>query len=183
MARQSKSKIRGANLPMPQNSGEAADAIREIGELQRGVARIEADMNDEIARAKAQGESMASGLTGAITGLTEGLRIFCEANRAKLTDGGKTKSHEFGTGKIEWRLRPPAVRLKPGMKTEDIIAWCEARPRGDYTGFVRIKKELNKEAILASPLKAAAVPGIALSSAGEDFSVTPFEAQIEGGKA
>ena len=180
MAKSSRSKIPGANLPVPQTHEAAARAIAEIGVMQRAVARIEHDMNDVIALAKKRAEAQALGATESIKCLTEGLRIWCEAHRARLTGDSKVKFYQFGTGKIEWRLRPPAVRLKPGTKAEDLIEWLEAHR--NYVPFVRIKKEINKEAMLAAPDLAATVPGISISSAGEDFSVTPFEAQIEGGK-
>lgn len=182
MAKSPKSKTRAANLPVPQSPEEAAEFVLRIGIAERFVARIEHDMNDQIAKIKAASEEAASGYIADSKALTEGLRIFCEANRDKLTDGGKVKHHDFGTGKVEWRQLPPSVRLKPGVKAEDVIAWCEAQEDLAYAGlFVRTKKELDKDALRASPL-AGDVPGVTIGSAGEQFAVAPFEAKIEGGK-
>lgn len=182
MAKPPKSKTAAANLRVPQSPEEAAAFVGLIGMKAREVARIETAMNDEIAAAKEAAEKVALPLNTEIKALTEGLRIFCDANREKLTDGGKVKFHDFGTGKVEWRHLPPSVRLKAGVKGDDIVAWCKAQVDGQYLGFVRIKEEVDREAMLASPGKAANVPGVTIGSAGEQFEVKPFEAQIEGGK-
>ena len=178
-----RTKTLASNLPVPQSAEAAAAAIAVVGALQRDVKRIEHAMNDEIARIKQAAENDARGMNDTIAALIEGLRIFCEANRAWLTEDYKVKHHEFGTGRIEWRLRPPSVRLKPGVKSDDVIDWIEAQRSRLYAPFVRVKKDLNKEAMLADAATAAGVPGVTISSAGEDFAFTPFEAQIEGGAA
>lgn len=183
MAKSPKSKTRAANLSVPQSAEEAASFIGRIGIAERMVARIEHDMNDQIAKIKQASEEAASGYVAEAKALIAGLQIFCDANRDKLTDGGKVKHHQFGAGKVEWRHRPPSVRMAPGKKAEDVIAWCEAQEdHPEYAErFVRVKKELDKDALRASPM-ADDIPGIIIGSAGEDFIVTPFETQIEGGK-
>lgn len=182
MTRQPKAKTRAANLAVPQSAEEASEFIKQIGEESRRVARIEHDMNDVIAAAKATAESVATGPRERIKALTAGLQIYCDANRDRLTDGGKVKFHQFGAGKVEWRHLPPSVRLKPGTRAEDVIAWCEAQYDLAYAElFVRFKKELDKDALRASPM-ADDIPGLIIGSAGEQFTVTPVELQIEGGK-
>lgn len=183
MAKQPKAKTRAANIAVPQNPQEAAAFIGRIGIAERMVARIEQDMNDQIARIKQASEEAAAGYVADSKALTAGLQIYCDANRDKLTDGGKVKHAQFGTGKVEWRQLPPSVRLKPGVKADDVIAWCEAQDdHPEYAErFVRTKKELDKDALRASPM-ADDIPGIIIGSAGEQFTVAPFEAQIEGGK-
>ncbi|MFT4098457.1 MAG: host-nuclease inhibitor Gam family protein [Rhodoblastus sp.] len=183
MAKQPKSKTRAANLAVPQNADEATAFIGRIGIAERMVARIEHDMNDQIAKIKQASEEAAAGYIADSKALTEGLRIYCDANRDKLTDGGKVKFHQFGTGKVEWRHLPPSVRMKTGVKAEDVIAWCEAQEdHPEYAErFVRTKKELDKDALRSSPM-ADDIPGIIIGSAGEQFTVAPVELQIEGGK-
>jgi phage host-nuclease inhibitor protein Gam len=43
---------------------------------------------------------------------------------------------------------------------------------------VRVKEEINKEAILAEPDLAAKIPGISITQ-GEDFVIVPFETELE----
>lgn len=167
-----KTKTLGANLPVPQNRDDAAETLRMIGETNRHVARLEADMNDRIATIKDEAEKLAAPLREQVVARTEGLKAWCEANRDALTNGGKTKTADLGTGKISWRLRPPSVRISG---TERVI---EAIKKLGFTAFLRTKEEVNKDAILADADKARMIAGISIGSEGEDFIAEPFEAEL-----
>ena len=163
-----------AGAPAPQNREEAASFIRRIGENNRAIARAEADMNDAIVKLKEAAEATAAPLADETKQLAEGLRAWCEANRALLTDNGKRKHAELGTGRIEWRLAPPKVTIKGADAVLHAIKTLGLP-------FVRIKEEIDKEAMLAEPEKARLVPGVSIGSGGETFSVEPFEAELTGG--
>lgn len=167
-----KTKVIGANLPVPQSRDEAAEAIVAVGIAQREIARIEADMNDQLAVLKERAEQAAQPLRELVKGRTEGLKVWAEANRDALTGGGKVKFADLGTGKVSWRLRPASVRLS---KVEQVI---EAIKKLGFTQFIRAKEEVNKEAMLADADRARLIAGVAIGTAGEDFIVEPFEASI-----
>lgn len=167
-----KTRTRGVNLPVPQNRDDAADAVRMIGERNRELARIEADMNDRLALIKQEAEALAAPLRDDVLALTEGLKVFAEANRDGLTNGGKVKFADLGTGKISWRLRPAKVTVR-GL--EAVIDAC--KKLGKHK-FLRVKEEINKEAVLASPDEARMIAGISIGSEGEDFIVEPFETNL-----
>ncbi len=48
-------------------------------------------------------------------------------------------------------------------------------------GFLRVKYEVDKEAMAAKAAAAAKVPGVTIASAGEDFIIEPFEAELVEG--
>lgn len=169
-----KAKTLGVNLPVPQSRDEAANAVREIGVANREVARLEADMNDAISALKAKAEEAAAPLRGRVAVLTEGLKVWAEANRDALTNGGKTKTADLGSGKVMWRLRPPSVRIT------GVDRCIEAIKSLGLTSFLRVKEEVNKDALLADPDKARGIAGVSIGSEGEDFVVEPFEADISG---
>lgn len=171
-----RTKTRGANLPVPQTREEAADAVLRIGELGRDLARREADMNDALARIKQQCEEAAQPARDERDALTEGLKTWAEANRAALTNGNKVKFALLGTGRILWRLRPAKVSAP-----KDQSAVIEILKRLGLQRFVRVREEVNREAMLAEPDVARTVAGIRIGSEGEDFVVEPFEAALEGG--
>ncbi|MQT14412.1 host-nuclease inhibitor Gam family protein [Segnochrobactrum spirostomi] len=179
MAKATRTRTAGANRPVPQTREEAATAVARIGELGRAVARIEADLNDELTRRKEAAETAASPLRDEVTALTEGLKIWAEANRSELTAGGKTKSADIGTGVISWRLRPPKVSVRAVDQVIELL-----RARG-FRRFLRTKVEINKEALLAEPDVARTIAGISIGSKGEDFIVEPFEVELSavGGAA
>ncbi len=167
-----RSKTIGANLPVPQSRDEAAATVTAIGDLNRTLARLEADMNDELAAIKTRFEKAAEPHRQALAEKTEGTKIWAEANRQALTGGDKTKTVDLGTGIIRWRMRPPSVRL---IKVEDIIDRIKAL---GLTRFLRTKEEVNKDAMQAEPEVARTVQGVSIGSAGEDFIVEPFQAPL-----
>lgn len=164
-------KSASAAVPIPQSLEQATDYIREIGEHQRDVTRIEAAMNDELAGIKERHEADAQPIKARIASLTQGVQIWAEANRDRLTQGGKTKTAALPSGEVAWRTRPPSVRV---TGAEAVLAIL--RKMG-LTRFIRTKDEVNKEAILNEPKAVDSVPGIAIQQ-GEDFIVTPFETEL-----
>jgi phage host-nuclease inhibitor protein Gam len=173
-----KSKTLGANLPVPQNRDEAASSIRLIGDTSREIARIELALNDLISQAKEAAEAQAAPLKDVVKARTEGLKLWCEANRDALTGGGKTKTADLGTGKVSWRLRPAKVSLRG--RAEEIIERLKSL---GLQRFVRTSEEVNKEAMLAERDAASAVNGVGIASEGEDFIVEPFEAELSAQRA
>lgn len=172
-----KTKTLGVNLPVPQSRDDAAETLRMIGETNRQIARIEADMNDKIAKLKDEAEKLASPLKDQVVARTEGLKVWAEANRDQLTNSGKVKFADLGTGKISWRLRPASVRI---TGVDRVI---EAIKKLGFAAFLRTKEEVNKEAMLADPEKARMIAGISIGSEGEDFIAEPFEAEISAATA
>ena len=171
----SKKKIKtaAADYPVPQNKDQVVEAIAEIGRRQRERDRIQSEMNDELAEIKQSHEEKAAPHASAISALTKGVHIWCEANRDDLTKNGKVKYAELATGKINWRAKPPKVSLK---KVEEVITRLKELK---LKQFIRSKEEVDKEAILKNPEKVEGVKGITVKSDGEDFVITPFETELE----
>ena len=171
----SKMKTAGTNVPVPQDDSEAREAIREIGDLNRDALRIEAEMNDKIAALQQEYGAKVAPIREQAVAKQEGLKMFAEVNRARLTNGGKVKYHRFATGEISWRVRP----AKAGIRgKDDVIAAIKAAKLGKK--FLRIKEEVNKEAMLEKGNRklAAAIKGVTIGSDGEDFIVEPFETDL-----
>lgn len=168
-----KVKMQGANAPVPQDDSEAREALREIGDLNRDMMRLQAEMNDQIAALQQRYGELVAPLQDAATAKIEGLRMFAEANRARLTGGGKVKYCQFSTGKISWRLRPAKVSIRG---TETVI---EALQAAGLQRFLREKVEINKEAMLEDRSTAMAIKGVVIGSDGEDFVVEPFETELK----
>jgi phage host-nuclease inhibitor protein Gam len=165
-------KADAAEFRAAQSREEAVDAIAEIGRLQRERARIEADMNDEMARVKEKHEEKALPLGERIRALSAGVQAWCEVNRDALTQGGKVKTAALASGKVNWRMRPPKVTLRG---KDQILSALKAM---SLRRFIRESEEVNKEAMLAEPQVAATVPGVSISQ-GEDFVITPHETELE----
>jgi len=157
----------------PASADEADTAIAEIGELQRQRTVIETDLNEALAALKIVAEDEAAPVNARLKELTEGVHAFCAANRATLTDDGATKTHKFGNGEVSWRQRPPKVTIG---HIETVIASIKALR---LKQFLRIKEEINKEAMLAQPELAISIPRVSIGSAGENFIIKPFSTDLE----
>lgn len=171
-----------------QSRDDVARDIRAIGDLQRDMAREEADMNDAIAEIIAKHQPTIDALKLRIESLQQGVHGWCEANRVELTEDGKTKTANFITGTVQWRNDPPSVTVR---NQDTVLEMLTALGLSDY---IRTKKEINKEAILAdrtaaeskeSPDKDEAVKRLKLlagltltiKSGVEQFVITPLEVE------
>ncbi|MFA5825831.1 MAG: host-nuclease inhibitor Gam family protein [Gallionellaceae bacterium] len=159
-----------AQINVPQNKGEAAADIKQIGDLQRQITRTQTEMNDAIAHITATYQPVMEALCKQVDPLRAGVQAFCEANRVELCGKGKTAN--LVTGEVQWRQRPPSVTLKA---VETVIKTLR---RLRLKRFVRVKMEVNKEAILLEPDAVKDVLGITVVTGVEDFVITPFEQEV-----
>lgn len=169
MAKRIKSKAVG---PVPQSRDEARDYMRRIGHAQNERKRIEATMNEQIQKTRDKYQALAAPHTLQIDELSAGLHVWCEANRAELTNSGKRKSADLGAGEIKWRITTPKVALR------NITGVLESLTRLGLTRFIRVKEEVNKDAILAEPDAVAGITGITITQ-GEEFVIVPHESELE----
>lgn len=173
----SKKQVKSLAIAVPQTQDAVAAAISEIGSAQRHRLRIEAQMNDQIASTKEHYETLAQPYNEKILELRAGVQIYCEANRDKLTQGGKVKFANFTSGEVKWRFTPPSVSVKAVKATIELL-----RKKG-FGRFLRDKTEVNKDAILAEKdadkaLAKAGVAGITIGQK-EEFVIEPFETKLE----
>lgn len=162
-------------FPVPQSDQEAAEFVRRIGEINREIGRREADLNDQISIIKAKVEEALQPDRDEAEALKAGLETWASAHRRRLTDGGKVKHCDLATGRLLWRLRPPSVTLRGGV--EAVIEACRALGFGR---FVRVREEIDKDAMRGEPEFARTIPGVSIGSAGEDFVIEPFEIEVKG---
>lgn len=172
MARTRRIKTEAAMHPVPQTRDQVVEAIAKIGRRQRERDRIQAAMNDDLAEVRRRYEEEAKPHADVIQQLSDGVHLWCEANREELTRGGKTKTANLASGEIKWRMRPPKVSLR-GM--ENILAACK---KLGLSRFLRVKEEVNKDAMLAEPDLAKSITGVSISQK-EDFVIIPFETELE----
>lgn len=152
---------------------ELADFVRQIGEHQRKLMRIQTICNERIERIKKEAMENSAPLEKARDELFEGIFIYSQNNRDELTEEGKTKTVSLPTGDLYWRLTPPSVSIR---KAEKVIEFCEFTK--GFLHFVRTKKEIDKQAMLKDQARAGKIPGVKIEQR-EEFGVKPSETQIE----
>ena len=158
-----------AQVYVPQTKDDAAADIRKVGDLQRDVVRKELAMNDEIAAIAEKYQPGIDALKDQLKTLQEGVQAYCEAHRDELTNGGKVKTANLITGEVQWRQRPPSVSVRGQEAVIDLLK------RLGLTRFIRIKDEVNKDAVLNEPEEVRGVAGLTVVTGVEDFVITPFE--------
>ncbi len=176
MATKTRLRAKAATVAVPQTPEEAAHFLGEIGAMQRLVATLDTKMNSELAALKQIYEDEAAPHVAAEKALTEGLRIWADANRAALTDNGKRQFARMSTGEIEWQRLPAKVHIGCVDKVIESI-----RALGLGERFLRVKVEINKAAMLNERATASEIPGVVIRSEGETFTPRPFSAEISGG--
>ena len=152
---------------------QVVEAIAEIGRRRRERAKIETDMNAELAYVRQRYEEQAQPHTDAIKGLSAGVEAYCAAHRPELTDGGKSKTAHLASGDVHWRQNPASVEIR----SQDTVLGTFRRL--GLTQFIRTKDEVNKQAILADPEAARGIKGITIKKGKEEFEIEPFETPLE----
>lgn len=159
---------------VPQTREDAVWSVGRIGTLRREIAAMKAAADEGV---RAIGEAVDAALAPLADELREheeGIQAYCEAHRLVLTDEGKVKHHDFGTGRVSWRQRPPKVIIRG---VDAVIEGCR---RLGLKRFLREKVEINKDAMLSDAKTARQIAGVSISSAGEDFVVEPVELETAG---
>ncbi|MBU1045685.1 host-nuclease inhibitor Gam family protein [Patescibacteria group bacterium] len=161
-----------AVVPVPKTLGEAAQFLARIGREQRAIDWIQSNLNTKVEELKAKAMADAKPHQERISELMEGLFAYGEAHRDELTDSGRRKTVEVPTGIFGWRMTPPAVSLR---NVRSILEYLESL---GLRRFIRIKKEVNKEALLKEPEVAGTIKGVRISQR-EEFVAKPAELEVE----
>lgn len=172
-------KIKTQAIVSAQSEAEVVSKIREIGDLEREKKRLEAEMNDQINALQEQYKHKAAQLDAGIAERTGSVHLWCEANRAKLTDNHRVKFADLTTGTVKWRVAPPSVTISG---KDDVIARLQSDNK--LKRFVREKLEINRELILqhAELFEKNQVHGIKIKQGEEFFTIEPFNQEL-GAKA
>ena len=164
-------------VPAARDQAEATTMVARIGELQRKQETIAASLADAIAKAKEDAAKLVKQLVAEEADLSRGVQMWAEANRATLTQEGKTKTVKLLSGELAWRVPPRKVTIRG----EDTVLAALALRK--FQKFRRVKIEINKEAMLADPKRAMQISGVKIGNGPEEFVITPTEPPALAGAA
>lgn len=167
-----KTKLKTPAADAPQSMAQVQSDIRTIGDLQREHTRLLTELNDYIADRTDKMAPQLKALSEQIIAKQRGVQTWCEVHREEICGKGKTAN--LVTGEVQWRARPPSVKV---TGVDAVLAWLKNM---GMLQFVRTKEEINKEAMLNEADKAAKVPGIVIVRDVEDFVIAPFEVEAVG---
>lgn len=159
-------KTKAITVIAPETVGEADQFLRDIGMLNIQLTDINTDLREGTAKLKQEAEDQAAPLRLEVETKWLGLQSWAQANRKRMTNGGKTIRLPSGT--ISWRTLPPKVTLK-GAK--DIVALLKSKAA--WKKFLRVAETVDKEAMLKDKVEAGKIAGVTIGSEGEaiDYEV------------
>ncbi|TNG91330.1 host-nuclease inhibitor protein Gam [Pasteurellaceae bacterium USgator11] len=155
-----------------QNQDDVAFAIKRIGDLEREQVRLTTQLSDEKAVIDERYTAEINEVKEQIKPLQKAIQAYCESRRDELTNGGKQKTAYFQTGEVQWRQKPPAVGLKGISNVIDSIKAL------NLLQFLRVKEEVNKDAMLADPEKARSISGVSIREGVEEFVIKPNDDEV-----
>lgn len=164
-----KAEVHELNL---QTADDVALAIKQIGDLEREQVRLSTLQADEKARIDELFSPQINRLKEEVKPFQKAIQAYCESRRDELTNGGKQKTAYFTTGEVQWRAKPPAVKISSVAKV------IEAIKNTGFLQFLRVKEEINKEALLADPKTACSISGISIRENEEEFVIKPNDEEI-----
>ncbi|MDR0249911.1 MAG: host-nuclease inhibitor Gam family protein [Burkholderiales bacterium] len=112
-------------------------ALKEISEIQRELAMIEAEQNAAIDDIKAGAKEQAAPLAERIKALETAMKEFCMANRS---DFAKTKTRELTFGAVGFRLSTKII-------IKSVAECIQTLKDMALNQYIRIKEEPDKEAM------------------------------------
>lgn len=121
---------------------QADEALRQLAEIAREQARIEAGMNDQIDQLKAAAKQQLEPLAGSRKRLEDALGVFGTQQKSELFPERK-RSQELTFGTIGFR-RATALRLMAKRTWGGVLERLEAL---GFTSAIRIKREVDKPAM------------------------------------
>lgn len=157
---------------VPKDREEAARFLAEIGELERMSLALQVELNESIKRLTEEAMAVDKGRKRRVEELMDGLHAFAEANRDGLTEEGRRKTVSLPTGTFGWRMTPLSVTVRGAA---DVI---RSLKRLNLKRFIRVKEEINKQALLREPQVAKTIAGVSISQK-EEFIAKPAQVDLE----
>jgi phage host-nuclease inhibitor protein Gam len=194
-AKSNRTKAPAVAVAVPVDRDDCARYLTNLGELIRRHNTIKATYEASIAALRDEAAPILAAVADEINALLKGVQVWCEGNRAAITNGYKTKTVNLVTGEVGWRQLPPKISARD---VEGILKSLREMALGDY---IRTEESLNKEALLAlasavDKLGAedmsetaqrlrqhwalvSAIRGLSVIKGVEDFFATPAELVAE----
>lgn len=149
------------------SKAQAQVYIKSIGDNERKINKLNDKMNEELAKVAAKYAERITPLQAMNDELHQVVAMWCQAHKDELlTDGGKTA--DLITGEVAWRAGKMSV---VGKATPELIDRLE---RFGLHRFIRVKKELDKTAILKEPNAIADIEGVGIKVGDEELIISPF---------
>lgn len=150
---------------------QAESLMRDLGDLQRQIHKAGIRFDERIARINSLRGDVISPLTEQLSEKAKLLAGWAAKHRAEICPEGK-KTATFDTGVIQWRDGPPKVFV------DDEEAVLGSLNELGLTDFIRVREEIDKEAVLKDPEKVKDVAGLGVVTGAEKMTIKPHQTEI-----
>ena len=163
-------RVKKSDTEVPKSLAEANAYVEDVGLAQEALDRLDCAMALAIEAIRAKAKAAKEPLLKERASLVQSIFVYATANRARLTEEGKTVN--LLAGKFLWRFTPPATMV---ANEQALIETLQARGLGE---FVRTHESLDRQSLLACRETLEPVPGLSFASR-EEFVVVPHVAPHE----
>ncbi len=161
--------LKRASAPsVPQSVTDVEELLARIGRLQSDLNRHSEALTAHITTLNERAAEQRRPIEEEIERLSQGVQAYCESRRAELTGHGRAQSLKFATGTVSWRKGRPRVEV-----TGNEASLIDTLKRLGLAHLVRLKEELDKAEILRNPHRVPQLPGLAIITAPETFTIEP----------
>lgn len=168
------------------NRLDLAEAIQLLGEIKRERDRIKSKADDQISKLQLDLERKILPFDLKIQHIASGVKYFVDHHKTELFPDPAYKTCKLKTGVLKLRKSPASVKTRGSAKfLEKILSENGILEKlnvliSKLGGlYIRVKLELDRERILANPLRAMQKIGIELNEESERLYITPNETEIE----
>ncbi|EKO32761.1 host-nuclease inhibitor Gam family protein [Leptospira santarosai] len=178
------------NVDLPENlyksRADLTQAVALLGEIKRERDRIKSSTDDQISQLQTDFQTTIAPLDLKIQHIVSGIKLYVDKNKEELFPDPDYKTCKLPTGELKLRKIPASVKTRATTKFfERILSENGLLEKfnslvSKFSGvYLRVKLELNKEQILAEPLKATQKIGVELNEESERLYITPSEIDAE----
>lgn len=155
---------------------EVDTSLKAIAVIQSKVSSEEAVLNDKILKIQESIQPAIERMKSEQIGLERDIQLYCEANK---TEFDSSRSKELNYGVVGFRKSTGALKTMKGMTWEACKNLIKAS-RALRDKFLRIKEDIDKNAILSSGMKADQMAKLGLHIAQEDnFYIEVFSKETK----
>ena len=157
--------------PTLRNEADLQEAIRLVGEIRRDYEITKAECDDQIARTQAAYAPMLNEFLNNEQEIISQITKYCNANYDTLFKG-KGKTLKLITGEISRRVKPNSI-----VVNDLDLALAKIKELG-FTDFIRVKEDLNKNALLDNPDFIELIEGLELQKGIENLIIKPYATKV-----
>ena len=143
---------------------EVDTLLKSIAVIESKRNRDEASMNEDILKVQQRYQPGLDKLSAEKIGYERDIQLYCEANKEEFEGSSRSKNLNYGT--IGFRKGTGALKTLKGFTWEAVKNLLESSKK--YAGYLKTKKDIDKNALISSGMKADQLAKVGVQISQED---------------